>query len=238
MEFSAAPEWRARDTLGGMPKRILGLALLAALLVSVPADALGAKAKRKPAYPHAARLASFKSCTSFLSYVRLRRPHAGCQQPHRAPRHPARHPGLRRELARQRQGRLPAGRARTGGRRADGDRRAAAGEDFSDTNVQEAGIDEPDIVKTDGTTVFALENSKLYAVGVEGADPKLLGTLDLTGSGHQMLLKGNRLLVASTVYEQFKSEPGPEPGPEPRPSPPSSSSPPSSASPDAPASSP
>lgn len=34
----------------------------------------------------------------------------------------------------------------------------------SDTNVQVAGIDEPDIVKTDGTTIFISQQSPIYAI--------------------------------------------------------------------------
>ena len=53
------------------------------------------------------------------------------------------------------------------------------GVDFSGTNVQEEGVDEPDIVKTDGNTLFAVANGKLNAVDVSGAKPRLLDTLKL-----------------------------------------------------------
>ena len=43
------------------------------------------------------------------------------------------------------------------------------GVDFSGTNVQEEGVDEPDLVKTNGNTVFAVANGKLRAVDVAGA---------------------------------------------------------------------
>ncbi|MEA2143856.1 MAG: hypothetical protein QOI64_2286 [Solirubrobacteraceae bacterium] len=73
--------------------------------------------------------------------------------------------------------------------------------DFSQTNVQEAGVDEPDIVKTDGRTVFAIAGSTLHALDVSGAQPRLVGTLSLDGAyGHQLLLRGNRLLVMSNSY--------------------------------------
>src|SRR5437763_8134862 len=39
---------------------------------------------------------------------------------------------------------------------------------FSTTNNQEEGVDEPDVVKTDGSTIFALSNGKLIAVSVTG----------------------------------------------------------------------
>jgi uncharacterized secreted protein with C-terminal beta-propeller domain len=73
--------------------------------------------------------------------------------------------------------------------------------DFSQTNVQEAGVDEPDIVKTNGRTVFAIADGTLHAVDVTGATPRLVGTMNLDGAyGHQLLLRGNRLLVMSNSY--------------------------------------
>ena len=72
------------------------------------------------------------------------------------------------------------------------------GVDFSGTNVQEEGVDEPDLVKTDGNTVFAVANGKLRAVDVAGAKPRLLDSLALEpGLSHELLLHGDRLLVLS-----------------------------------------
>ncbi len=72
------------------------------------------------------------------------------------------------------------------------------GVDYSGTNVQEIGVDEPDIVKTDGKTLFAIANGMLDAVDVTGVQPKLLDTLALDGGwSHALLLHGNRLLVLS-----------------------------------------
>ena len=77
----------------------------------------------------------------------------------------------------------------------------AAVPDFSQTNVQEAGVDEPDIVKTDGRTVFAIADARLHAIDVTGATPRIVGSLDLDGShAHQMLIRGDRLLVVSSAY--------------------------------------
>ena len=41
---------------------------------------------------------------------------------------------------------------------------AKQGVDYSGTNVQEEGVDEPDLVKTNGTTLFAVANGNLRAV--------------------------------------------------------------------------
>jgi hypothetical protein len=70
-----------------------------------------------------------------------------------------------------------------------------AGQDFSTTNNQVAGVDEPDIVKTDGSTVFAFSQDTLQAVDVRGADPRVVGKLKLGGYGHQLLIEGDRALV-------------------------------------------
>ncbi len=72
------------------------------------------------------------------------------------------------------------------------------GVDFSGTNVQEEGVDEPDLVKTNGKTLFAVANGKLRAVDVAGLRPRLLDSLPLGASlSHELLLHGDRLLVLS-----------------------------------------
>ena len=53
---------------------------------------------------------------------------------------------------------------------------------FSTTNNQEQGVDEPDTVKTNGSTIFTVSGNKLYAVAVNGGKPQLAGSLAL-GSG-------------------------------------------------------
>ena len=78
--------------------------------------------------------------------------------------------------------------------------RAAApvqGVDFSGTNVQEEGVDEPDLVKTNGKTLFAVANGSLRAVDVSGLRPRLLDSLPLERAlSHELLLHGDRLLAA------------------------------------------
>jgi hypothetical protein len=85
----------------------------------------------------------------------------------------------------------------------------------SGTNVQEAGVDEPDVVKTAGSRIFAIGGGRLQAVHADG--PRLLGTLDLPGFGHELLLRGDRLLAIShdapasdepRLAEQFVLDPG------------------------------
>lgn len=70
--------------------------------------------------------------------------------------------------------------------------------DSSATNVQEAGVDEPDIVKTDGTTLFAVAAGTLYAVDARAATPRIVGSLRLPdGGSHELLVHDGRALVIS-----------------------------------------
>jgi uncharacterized secreted protein with C-terminal beta-propeller domain len=72
----------------------------------------------------------------------------------------------------------------------------ASGDDSSQTNVQEAGVDEPDIVKTDGKVLWSIENGRLHAVDARAETPRLLSTLELTESyGTTMLLRKDRALL-------------------------------------------
>jgi Beta propeller domain len=65
----------------------------------------------------------------------------------------------------------------------------------SGTNVQEIGVDEPDVVKAGGGRIFVVAGERLHAVGADGL--RLHGSLQLEGFGHQLLLDGQRLLVIS-----------------------------------------
>ena len=72
------------------------------------------------------------------------------------------------------------------------------GVDYSGTNVQEEGVDEPDLVKTNGKTLFAVGSGRLNAVDVSGLRPRLLDSLPLDrAQPHELFLHGDRLLVLS-----------------------------------------
>lgn len=65
----------------------------------------------------------------------------------------------------------------------------------SDTNTQEAGIDEPDVVETDGTSVFLVDGTDL--VILDGSSGAVRSITPLGTWGAQLLLQGDRLLVLS-----------------------------------------
>jgi len=83
----------------------------------------------------------------------------------------------------------------------------AATEDFSGTNNQEAGVDEPDVIKTDGRYVYAVSDSVLRVVDVQGDAPQVVGSLPLAGYGHRILLRGTRVLVAATQVTAASDSP-------------------------------
>lgn len=68
--------------------------------------------------------------------------------------------------------------------------------DYSGTNVQEVGVDEGDVVETDGRYVYSVTDGVLRVVEVAGA--RVVATPDLPSGSHQLLLDGQRLLVATS----------------------------------------
>lgn len=72
-----------------------------------------------------------------------------------------------------------------------------AGPVFSDTNVQVEGVDEPDIVKTDGSRILAVMENRLYlASAPEG---EVVDSVELPDvHGGEMLLAGDRVLVVAS----------------------------------------
>jgi hypothetical protein len=66
--------------------------------------------------------------------------------------------------------------------------------DHSSTNTHEAGVDEPDLVKTDGRRLVTITDGKLRVIDV--ASRKLVATLQVPGGpATQLLLSGDRALV-------------------------------------------
>jgi uncharacterized secreted protein with C-terminal beta-propeller domain len=74
---------------------------------------------------------------------------------------------------------------------------AAAAPEHSTTNVQEAGVGEPDIVETDGRRVASVSGGVLRVV--DAATHEIDGTLDLSmyagADSAQLLMSGDRVLV-------------------------------------------
>ncbi len=78
--------------------------------------------------------------------------------------------------------------------------KSVAGVDFSTTNVQEEGVDEPDIVKTDGQNMYVTMGNQLHVVDISTGTPTTRTVMNLPeASTHQLLLDGSRVLVLSST---------------------------------------
>ena len=69
---------------------------------------------------------------------------------------------------------------------------------YSGTNTQEVGVDEGDIVETDGTYVYVANTDGLRIVSVADAD--VVAEPELPQGSHQLLLDGGRLVVVTSSW--------------------------------------
>jgi uncharacterized secreted protein with C-terminal beta-propeller domain len=85
---------------------------------------------------------------------------------------------------------------------AGGDREAAdVPSDYTTTNNQEQGVDELDIVKTNGTHLYATEGNTLHIMRSWPAEGTAeLATAAAGNSAQGLFLRGNRVLVASQTW--------------------------------------
>ncbi len=165
----------------------MALALAPSVSVASAGDAEDAAAKRERLAKQA-RLKAFGSCKGIVRYGR---------------RHARQGPGavtppiadLPLPLTGEPIPRPPVAPAPMPIRRDAAETESGADSGDSGTNVQEAGVDEPDLVKAGAGRIFVVADQRLLAVGADGL--KLLGSLRLDGFGHQLLLDGERLLVIS-----------------------------------------
>ncbi|MYF43406.1 MAG: hypothetical protein F4216_08950 [Acidimicrobiaceae bacterium] len=75
------------------------------------------------------------------------------------------------------------------------------GVDFSGTNVQEAGVDEADIVKTDGNRIFTLSSGQL--VVVDAASRRAVGSVAVAdGWGRELFIDGDGLLLITRSHSE------------------------------------
>ncbi len=72
------------------------------------------------------------------------------------------------------------------------------------TNVQEVGIDEPDVAKTDGSLLVRIDRRMLTTYDVTGDTVRKLGSLRLSGrvAEPELLLSGDRVLVLSATWDE------------------------------------
>jgi beta propeller domain-containing protein len=157
---------------------VLTLAMLAA-----GAAAVDAKPRRK-----SPRLHAFRSCTNLLGYAQRNGLRVIRNSPVAVPVAPMPETGAGGGDDRSGGGPVAAPAPAAGG-----------GEGTSQTNVQEAGVDEPDWVKAEGTTLYVAKDGKLRAIDASGARPRELGAIEVPGFSQDLLVHGDRALVIATI---------------------------------------
>ncbi len=92
------------------------------------------------------------------------------------------------------------------------------GGDFSTTNVQVDGVDEPDIVKTDGERILAVTESRLHYIDVtpDGATGQVRGSValdtdDSFNYGYELFMAGDRAILFAQEEGDYWGGPGPIP---------------------------
>jgi inhibitor of cysteine peptidase len=73
---------------------------------------------------------------------------------------------------------------------------------YSNTNVQVAGVDEADIVKTDGTYIYVMARNSIYIVQAYPTESaRILTQIAISGFNPQELfIEGDRLMIFGTTY--------------------------------------
>ncbi len=81
--------------------------------------------------------------------------------------------------------------------------------DYSETNTQVQGVDEADIVKTDGTHIYYLANEKLTIINTENASQmKEMSTIefDETFTPEELFFNNDKIIVIGTRFEYDERE--------------------------------
>lgn len=74
-------------------------------------------------------------------------------------------------------------------------------DDYSKTNVQVEGVDEADILKTDGQYIYALNRQEIViALAYPAADAKVVSRLAFKGQPQELYISGSKLVVFGQSY--------------------------------------
>ncbi|HVE68231.1 MAG TPA: beta-propeller domain-containing protein [Solirubrobacteraceae bacterium] len=167
-----------------MTRRAHTLLVLAAAAALAAATALASAPAGSAAPP---RLAKFNSCGQLIEFARDRA--LSELEAMRVPR--AGMPGGQMPVAAPQEGARDGGGAASGG--------------HSNTNVQEAGVDEPDIVKLDDRRMFSVVEGTLRAIDLTGDRPRVTARLAVAGEDHELLLHGERLIVLGQDWDDAET---------------------------------
>ncbi|HJM28519.1 MAG: beta-propeller domain-containing protein [Acidimicrobiales bacterium] len=83
---------------------------------------------------------------------------------------------------------------------------------FTGTNVQELGVDEPDILKTDGDRILVVNNGILSYIAVNGGNGSLTDQIEIKSNayGFELFIQGDRAFLLANIYNYFYDDPMPD----------------------------
>ena len=84
---------------------------------------------------------------------------------------------------------------------------------YSSTNVQELGVDEGDVVKTDGKYLYVLDENQVNILSVSGSSLNKVSEINLESHGsndvfQEMYVEGETLVLITSCYDSFIQETG------------------------------
>ena len=85
--------------------------------------------------------------------------------------------------------------------------------EFSDTNLQEVGVQEADIIKTDGKYIYAISNNYLHIVKAENGELSLISRISVRASDddsaphaiQEMYIAGDKLIAVKSIWKQTEA---------------------------------
>jgi uncharacterized secreted protein with C-terminal beta-propeller domain len=86
------------------------------------------------------------------------------------------------------------------------DKSTQATGDYSRTNVQVEGVDEADIIKTDGSYIYAVAKKNLFIVkAIPAQEAQVLAMIKFKNNPSEIYINGNYLIVYGRDYEIYKT---------------------------------
>ncbi|HEC81353.1 MAG TPA: hypothetical protein ENI42_02860, partial [Thermoplasmatales archaeon] len=80
--------------------------------------------------------------------------------------------------------------------------------DFSKTNIQVEGVDEPDIVKTDGTYIYMIANQSIYIIkAYPWANAYVVSRIKTGNNTKEIFINNNKLVIFESSYRHPENPP-------------------------------
>ncbi len=77
----------------------------------------------------------------------------------------------------------------------------SSNEDYSDTNVQVEGVDEADIVKTDGNYIYSVKENKIYISDPNNGKPEVVSEINVGCDISEIYIHNNKLVAICRIYD-------------------------------------